>query len=320
VLLAAFLILAGVVLLYFGGELLVNCSIKLARSFNVSNMVIGLTVVAFGTSCPELAASLTAALRGSSDIAVGNVFGSNVANIGLILGISALLMPFKATVGFLRREVAFMLVATVLVYPLMVGGRLTRVEGLFLFVLLLGFLFVLLRDPGAQEESMIPDEDENEDAKGRPTYLLVLGVAVGIGLLVGGAQMLISGASDIARSLGVSERVIGFTLVALGTSLPELAASVVAVRKGEGDLVLGNLVGSNIFNLLCILGLTAMVVPIPVSPESMQLDFAVMLGTSLLMAGFLMTRLKLTRFEGAVLLTSYVSYMGYLGYTDLFGA
>ena len=309
-LLAIFLLLLGIALLYGGGELLVDNSIRLAKNFNISNMVIGLTVVAFGTSCPELATSMAAALTGSPDIAIGNAFGSNVANIGLILGLSALIMPFTVTGAFLRREVAFMILSTVLVYPLMVNGLLNRLEGLILFLLLLGFLYVLVRDPGAQDEHMVHAPDL--ERKPRPVGLASLGVVVGVGLLVGGAEALVEGGRYVATAFGVSERVIGFTIVAFGTSLPELAASIVAARRGEGDLVMGNLVGSNIFNLLCILGLTAMVVPIPVSPESMRLDFWMMLGVSVLLLVVLVSNKKLVRSEGVLLVVIYLSYIAYL--------
>ncbi|HEX9735261.1 MAG TPA: calcium/sodium antiporter [Thermoanaerobaculia bacterium] len=310
-LLAILLLFLGVGLLYAGGDLLVDNSIRLAKRFNVSNMVVGLTVVAFGTSCPELAASMAAALSGSPDIAIGNVFGSNVANLGLILGLSALILPFTVTAAFLRREVAFMVFATLLVYPLMVGGRLGRLEGLVLFLLLLGFVYVLLRHPGAEDEHMVAASDL--DAKTpRPIWLASLGVLVGVGLLVAGAKALVSGAVTIATAMGVSERVVGFTVVALGTSLPELAASVVAARRGEGDIVMGNLVGSNIFNLLCILGLTALVVPIPVSPASMGVDFGMMLGTAVLLAVFLAWNRRLSRLEGAVLVLVYLGCTWFL--------
>lgn len=309
-LLATLFLALGVALLYAGGELLVDNSVRLAKNFRVSNMVIGLTVVAFGTSCPELAASLTATLQGASDIAVGNVFGSNVANIGLILGISALILPFEVTVIFLRREVAFMIFATVLVYPLMSNGVLGRLEGVILVLLLVGYLVVLLKSPDAQDEHLI--DVENLEKEPRPIWLASLGVAVGIGLLIAGAQSLVSGAVTIATALGVSERVIGLTMVAFGTSLPELAASVVAARKGEGDLILGNLVGSNIFNILSILGLTAVVVPIAVSADSLRLDFWMMLGISILLLVFLYSNKRLVRLEGVALLAIYVGYTAYL--------
>jgi len=308
-LLSILFVLLGIVLLYVGGELLVDASIRLAAHFGLSRMVIGLTVVAFGTSCPELAASLTAALQGSPDITVGNVFGSNVANVGLILGVSVMITPFAATVTFLRREVAFMIAATVLVYPLMVDGELGRLQGLFLFLLLVGFVVVLLRDASARDVAPTVDLDNK---KPWPVWLSSLGILGGVALLVGGAKSLVAGASDIALSFGVPERVIGFTLVALGTSLPELAASVAAARKGEGDIVLGNLVGSNIFNLLCILGLTALVIPIHVSPELMRLDYAAMLGTSVLMLLLLLSKLRLTRVEGTALIVIYFGYTAYL--------
>ena len=307
---AVFWVVLGIALLYVGGELLVGGSIRLAKRFHVSNMVIGLTVVAFGTSCPELAASLAAALEGAPDIAVGNVFGSNVANLGLILGLSALIVPFTVTVAFLRREVAFMIFATVLVYPLMIGGRLNRLEGLLLFLLLLGFIYVLLRDPEAQDEHMISADDLAVEPG--PVWRSALGVIAGVALLVGGAHSLVTGAVTIATALDVSERVIGFTIVAFGTSLPELATSVVATKKGEGDIVMGNLVGSNVFNLLCILGLTALVIPIPVAAESMRFDFWMMLGVSVLLLIFLASNRKLMRIEGAVLLLIYLGYTVYL--------
>lgn len=310
-LLAFVLVLLGAGLLYAGGELLVDNSIRLAKSFRLSNMVIGLTVVAFGTSCPELAATVTAALSGAPDIAVGNVFGSNVANLGLILGVAVLILPVKSTGASLTRELVFMIFSTVLVYPLMIGGLLNRLEGLLLFLLLVGFVYFLLRHPEVQDEHLPPAADV-EGKRPRPIWLASVGVLVGVGLLVAGAKSLVSGAVTIATDLGVSERVIGFTLVALGTSLPELAASVVAARKGEGDIVMGNLVGSNIFNLLCILGLTALVVPIPVSPESMGLDFWAMLGISVLLLVLLATRRRLARLEGLVFLAIYSGYTVYL--------
>ena len=310
-LLSVFLLILGIVLLYVGGEMLVDNSIRLAKNFNVSNMVIGLTVVAFGTSCPELAASLAAALSGSPDIAVGNAFGSNVANLALILGVSALIMPFTVTVAFIRREVAFMIFATILVYPLMATGAiLNRIEGLVLFLMLVAFIYVLVRDPGARDEHMVHTEDLEK--KPRPIWFSVLGVAVGVAILVGGAKALVTGGQDIARAIGISELVIGITVVAFGTSLPELAASVVATRRGEGDIVMGNLVGSNVFNLLCILGLTSLVVPIPVSGEALGLNFWMMLGVSVLLLIFLLSNKNLVRVEGAVLLSIYLGYVGYL--------
>ena len=304
---SAFLVVLGVALLYFGGEVLVDNSIRLAKSFGVSSLVIGLTVVAFATSAPELAATITAALKGAPDIAVGNVFGSNIANLGLILGVTALIFPLHATMRFVRREVAFMLFVTVLIYPLMATSRLLNwMDGLLLLAMLAIFLWTQLR------ETRDDDDDDEENDDDRPVWLSTLGIAVGVALLVGGAQALVTGASDIARAVGVSDRVIGLTLVALGTSLPELAAAISAARRHEGDLVLGNVIGSNIFNMLCILGITAMVRPIPVAEQVLKLDYWVTLVISVLLLIALATQRRLVRLEGGLLLGFYFGYMVYL--------
>lgn len=310
-LLALFLILLGIGLLYAGGEILVESSIRLAQVFGLSKMVIGLTVVAFATSSPELAATLTAALHGSPDIAIGNVVGSNVANLGLILGLSVIVMPIAVKRQFLRREMAFMTFATIVVYPLMLTDfDVTRLEGVFLIALLVFFLWTLMQSK--DDEALASCNAEVDTKPQRPTWQAALGVGLGIALLVVGAQTLISGASTIARALGITDRVIGLTIVAFGTSLPELAASVIAARRREGDLVLGNLIGSNIFNLLCILGLTAIVHPISVSQDVMRLDFWVMLAISLLVLIFLATSLKMHRTEGWILLVIYCGYIVFL--------
>lgn len=302
------LVILGIGLLYWGGEVLVDSAIGLARRLGLSPMAIGLTVVAFATSAPELAAALTATLVDAPDIALGNAVGSNVANVGLILGTTALVFVLPATGRFVKREVAFMVLVSVLLYPLLVtGGVLGRAEGALLVGILLVFLYWMIKDPGSQHSW--EEVEEHEDT---PLWKAIAGVALGVVLLVGGAKALVDGATEIALALGVPERVIGLTLVALGTSLPELAASIVAGRKGQADLVLGNVVGSNIFNVLCILGITSMVVPIRVAPGIVQLDFWVMLGFSVLLVVFLGVRRHLSRIEGAALLVLYVAYTVYL--------
>ena len=296
-------VIGGIALLYFGGEVLVESAKRIAFYFGMSPMAIGLTVVAFATSAPELAAAMTANLRGAPDLAVGNAIGSNITNVGLILGTTAILYVLPATPRFLRREMAFMVGVTVLMYPVLLTSRVIgRLEGLALFGLLIFFLYTLLRDPGHQHVYA------ETDVSPAPLWRSSAGVTVGVGLLVGGAYILVDGASDIALALGVPERVIGLTVVALGTSLPELAACLVAGKKGEVDMVMGNIVGSNIFNLLCILGLTAVVAPIPVAAQVVSLDFWVMLGTSALLLGFLVLTRELRRVEGLVLVAIYVAY------------
>ncbi len=303
------LVLAGIALLYAGGEVLVASSIRLANSFGVSSLVIGLTVVAFATSAPELAATIIAALEGAPDIAIGNVMGSNVANLGLILGTAAVIFPLYTDVRFIRREVAFMVFVTILIYPLMAtGSSLSWLDGLFLLVMLGIFLTTQLRETDGGES----EDDDNGESDRRPVWLSILGIAFGIVLLVAGAHALVTGASDVARALGVSDRVIGLTLVALGTSLPELAAAIAAARRHEGDLVLGNVVGSNIFNLLCILGIASIVHPIRVAPKAIGLDYWVVLAISLLVMAALAIRRRLVRLEGAVLLAFYFGYMFFL--------
>ena len=308
---SGFLVVVGAALLYFGGEILVDNSIRLAKSFGVSSLVIGLTVVAFATSAPELAATITAAFKGAPDIAIGNVFGSNIANLGLILGVSALIFPLHATIRFIRREVAFMVFVTILIYPLMANGNyLGWFDGLVLVAMLGIFLATQLRETSQAEEEN--DTPKSTDDSQRAIWLCILGVALGVVLLVAGAQALVTGASDIARALGVSDRVIGLTLVALGTSLPELAAAISAARRHEGDLVLGNVVGSNIFNLLCILGITSLVHPIRVAPQALGQDYWVVLVVSVLLMIGLASQRRLVRFEGALLLAFYLGYMVFL--------
>ena len=243
---AALLIVLGLGGLFVGGELLVRFASRLARRLGVSSLVIGLTVVAFGTSAPELAASLTAALRGNAGIALGNVIGSNIANIGLILGVSALVTPLATRAPFLRRELPFMLLTSAALLPLLSDGRLSRVEGLSLIVVLLAYLALLLRGAAreapsgrASEATGATGEAEGDRGGPGPLLLSLLGIAGGLVLLVGGAQALVSGAVTVASALGVPENVIGLTLVAVGTSLPELASSLAAALKREPDIVSG---------------------------------------------------------------------------------
>lgn len=303
------LVLIGAALLYGGGEALVRGSVRLARAVGLSPLVIGLTVVSFGTSSPELASTLAATLNGTPAVAFGNVVGSNIANIGLILGATALIWPLPTQARFLRREVPFMLVASGLLFPLAADGRIGRLEGLFLFALLVIFLAYLLRGMrDAKPETKQEFETEYGSERSRPWAALGL-VAIGLVLLFVGAEALLRGGLNIARALGISERILGLSLVALGTSLPELAASIVAALKKEGDIVLGNLIGSNVFNVLCILGLTAMVRPVEVEWLSSWPDLVVMLALSALIWPFLATRLKLERWEGFLLLCGYVLYM-----------
>ncbi len=301
----------GVLLLYGGGELLLAGSVALARRLGISPLVIGLTIVAFGTSAPELAATLTAALKGSSAVAYGNVIGSNIANLSLVLGAAALARPLLTRARFIRREMPFLFGVSLALFVVVADGWVSRFEGALLVAGLAAYLLYLLRD--AREPPPVEAEFAGEFGDGRPPlFLSLLQLTLGVVLLTAGAAALVEGAVTLARAWGVADRVIGLTVVALGTSLPELASAMVAARKGESDIVLGNLIGSNVFNSLGILGITALVRPIHPDGGAVLLDLAVMLGLVLLAWPLLYTGLRLGRREGAVLLAAYLLYVAYL--------
>lgn len=303
------LLVAGVALLYGGGEVLVNSASNLARAFGLGPLVIGLTVVAFATSAPELFATLVGVLEGAPDLSMGNVLGSNIANIALILGLSALLRPLVGRGHFLKREIPLLIAAALVPFLVLVDGEIGRFEGALLFASLLGYLVYLLRN--GEPPEVIREYAAQFQHPPWPRWRGALGVALGLALLVLGAHLLVEGAVEIARLLGLSERVIGLTLVAFGTSLPELASSLVAARRREGDIVLGNIVGSNIFNVLCVLGLTATIRPIGVVRSTISLDLWVGLALSVALLPLLLVgrRMRLARGEGAVLLASYLAYV-----------
>ena len=296
-----FLLILGIALLYVGGEALVNGATSLGVRLGLSRMVVGLTVVAFGTSAPELAATLLAALRGVPELGVGNVIGSNTANVGLILGVAALICAIQSTRKFLRRELPIMLVVIALLIPLFWDGTVSRLEGVFLLISLGIYLWYVVKTGGV--------EDNLDDGPPQRLGRAVITVTLGIFLLVGGAQALVTGATAIARGLGVSEAVIGLTLVAFGTSLPELASSVVAASKRETDIVLGNVIGSNVFNVLAVLGLTSLVKPLEQSLAQVQGDMFIMLGFGVALGLLMMRRQRLGRAGGAALLLAYVMYV-----------
>jgi len=308
------LVLVGIVALYGGGDLLVRHASRLARLLGVSPMAVGLTVVAFGTSAPELAATLVAAWRGEPELALANVVGSNIANVGLILGLTALAYPLVAGGTFLRREVAWLLAVTVVSLPLLFDGLLSRPEGLLLWAGLALFIVVALRTgalpPAAAEVAAeVPAAGSGRRGLGLSALMLV----VGVGLLAVGAQALVQGATALALTWGIPQRVIGLTLVAVGTSLPELASSLVAALRRETDIILGNVIGSNLFNLLAVLGTAAVVQPIAVAPDGLRLDLWIMLAFSVALVPLLLWgRDRLGRRGGGALLVAYLVYAGWL--------
>jgi cation:H+ antiporter len=314
------LVVAGFVLLIGGGDVLVRGAVSIARRLDISPMIIGLTLVGFGTSTPELLTSVQAAVAGSPGIAVGNVVGSNIANILLILGIAALLRPMAVYATALWRDGTVMMAATALAVGMILWGELSRVSGLVLMTSLAVYLAVTIHreraastgagDVYAAEAAMVPAVSGNLVRD----LVMLLG---GLALTLVAARLLVEGAISIAAGLGVSEAVIGLTIVAVGTSLPELVTSVVAAWKGESDVAVGNIIGSNIFNILGILGVTALVHPIAVPDQIAGLDIWVMAGATLAMIGLAATGSRITRCEGGFLLAGYITYLTVLLVTTL---
>lgn len=302
-----FLIL-GIGLLYAGGESLVRGAANLGRRLGLSPMIIGLTIVSMGTSSPELAASLAGVFAGAPAVALGNIVGSNIANLSLVLGITAAIWPLSVAARFIQREVPFMLLTSALVFPLVWDGKVSRIEGVVLLAILVIYLVQLLWRQAPEKANVTAEFDEAFGDKWRSAGVSLLMVVAGIALLVAGAQALIQGAVGLARDLGIGERVIGLTVVAFGTSLPELASSLVAAARKEGDIVIGNLIGSNVFNILFILGATAAARPIMVV-EPVWIDLIVMMLVSLIVWRCFGTGSKLSRAEAICLVVGYCTYV-----------
>jgi cation:H+ antiporter len=330
----------GLLGLFFGGEWLVTGASRIARSFGISALVVGLTVVAFGTSTPELLVSLSATLGGTEGISIGNVIGSNIANIGLILGATGLVAPIAVRAVLLRREIPILLVVSVVAYLTLLDGVISRVEGILLVLGLVAFNVMMvvfsrrvLSDPETDVSIEAQEIEAVEDPpivpSQRPRELLRL--VVGLGILLVGAQLTVSGSTSLARNFGVSELVIGITLVAVGTSLPELATSLVAAFREQSDIAIGNVVGSNIYNLMGILGITAVIQPIqlatatfsfniydllqqPFSTEYspmqyvIRFDGPIMIGFAVLLLPLVLNRV-ITRRESVMLLVFYSSFI-----------
>lgn len=311
------LFVAGLAGLVIGAELLVRGASRLALSFGISPLVVGLTVVAFGTSSPELAVTIGAAFEGNTAIAVGNVVGSNVFNVLFILGASALITPLFVDAQIVRQEVPIMLVASLLLLVLGLDGTLDVLDGLVLFgsmVAYTGFLIVQSRRQTSATRDEYATEVERHAGWDRHWAVQLLLVAVGLGLLVQGADWFVGAAISVASALGVSDVVIGLTIVAAGTSMPEVATSIMAAIRGQRDIAIGNVVGSNTFNILGCLGLTALVAPggIPVAPSILNFDVWVMLAAALACLPVFVTGREIARWEGAIFLGYYVAYVAYL--------
>lgn len=301
----------GLAMLYFGGDFLVRGASTLAARLGVSSLAIGLTVVAVGTSAPELVVSVDAALSGANDISVGNVVGSNIANIALILGLAAILCPTAIHARVVRVDAPLMLVVSVLLVAVLANHQISRVEGCLLLLGLVAYTLFTLWQARA-ESSEIQDEFASAAPPLRisaPVSSLL--VVTGLSLLIGGGHLLVRAAVELATLLGVGQAAIGLTIVAVGTSLPELATSLIASVRGLGDIAIGNIVGSNIFNILGIVGLTALVRPLELGAIS-PLDLGVLVGLACILTILLFTRSRIGRIAGSFLLASFISYTSWL--------
>ncbi len=313
---SAFEVIVGLLFLVWGADRFVHGAAATARNLGIPPLLIGLTIVALATSSPEILVSVVAALRGEPDLAIGNAIGSNIANIGLVLGVVALLRPVELKSATLRREMPALLAVTLLTVSLFLDSYLGRVDGL---VLLAGLVIVMIWLIRLGFRSSAGDplqaEFDAEIPKHMSMRVAILWLVVGIATLLLGAHWMVDGAIDIAKILGVSEVVIGITMVALATSIPELAVSVVSAFRGEYGLAIGNIVGSNIFNLLAVIGIAATIQPAALPPSVLSLHIFVMVAFTLVL--FAMTyeyegRGQITRFEGLALIAAYVAYQGYV--------
>ncbi|ARR50248.1 TPA: calcium/sodium antiporter [Photobacterium damselae] len=314
---AVVLLCVGLALLVWSADRLVFGSAALARNMGVAPLVIGMTILAMGSSAPEMMVSATAALAGKTDTAVGNVLGSNIANIALILGVTAMLKPLAIGSTIIRRELPLMLVVTLIAGALLWDNYLGFAEGVLLLVLFVLFLLAMLyiSKKAKQEGDVMVDEQESEIPQNVSNTASFIWIIVGLALLLYSSDMVVESAVTIAKYYGMSDLVIGLTIIAVGTSLPELAASVASVLKGEDDMAVGNIIGSNVFNILAVMGIPGILNPSAISPLAMGRDFYVMLGVSvLLLIMALGKNRRINRVEGGILLICFIAYQAYLFY------
>jgi len=301
-------IVIGLVLLVFGGDWLLKSAVGMSLRLNISKIIIGMTVVSFATSAPELIVSVKSAMAGFPDIAIGNVVGSNIANIGLILGVVMIISSMRVDISFFKTDWPAMIVSSFLLYGMLLyDGEISRIDGIILFTILIAFIVYLIKtQKGNENETEVPLE------KTMQMYQVVGYLAIGGIALYAGSELLIKGAVNVATTFGVSDRVIAVTVVAVGTSIPELSASLIAAIKKESSISIGNIIGSNIFNILCVIGLSAIIHPIKFMDEKLlTFDILWMLGFALVLLPFVLMPKKgyLDRKAGIVLVASYVLFV-----------
>ena len=307
-----FLIIAGFALLLFGGESVVRGSVALAQRLGVSPLIVGLTIVGFGTSLPEMVVSVNAALVGSPGLAVGNVVGSNIANILLILGVAAVIAPIAVHPGAVKRDLLGMSAATLVYVGLGMSGQIVFWQGVLMLIALMSYIgFTVWHDNKSNDEAAEMHRDEAAEMGEIPLRSVSIAgiIIVGLFAVVVGAEWLVTGATTLATEFGVPEEVIGLTVVAIGTSLPELATSIVAAYRGHSDVCVGNVLGSNLFNLFGITGVTALFAPLPFSDKIVSFDLWILLAATAIIIPFMLTGRRISRPEGIVLLILYVSFI-----------
>lgn len=301
------IIVVGIALVLWGADRLTDGAVAVAEKMKMPQIVIGLTIVAMGTSMPEFCVSLISALKGTSDLAVGNIVGSNIFNALLIVGVSALVAPMTIMETTVRKDIPFALVASALLLIMCLDGNISRLDAGILFVMFLIFMYMTLK--GAKKQGADAEEAiEGEGKKPMATWLSVVWILVGLLCLIGGSNLFVEGATAVATNLGVSEAVIGLTIVAGGTSLPELATSVVSARKGNSGIAIGNALGSNVFNILAILGITGMITPMTLKGIT-YIDLSMLVISIMIVWLFSFTKYKIERWEGAVLTAVFVGYI-----------
>ncbi len=307
-----FLIIAGFALLLFGGESVVRGSVALAQRLGISPLIVGLTIVGFGTSLPEMVVSVNAALVGSPGLAVGNVVGSNIANILLILGVAAIIAPIAVSPGAVKRDLLGMSAVTLVYVGLGMSGQIVFWQGALMLIALMSYIgFTVWHDNRSNDEVAELHREEAPEMGTIPLRTVSIAgiIIVGLFAVVVGAEWLVTGATTLAMEFGVPEEVIGLTVVAIGTSLPELATSIVAAYRGHSDVCVGNVLGSNLFNLFGITGVTAMFTPLPFSDKIVSFDLWILLAVTALIIPFMLSGRRINRLEGSILLALYVGFI-----------
>jgi len=298
------LLLIGILILYFGGVLFIRGSSNAAKLFGIRPMIVGVVIVAFATSAPEFFVSVFAVINKSRNLAVGNIIGSCICNIGMALGIAALIRPIKVDASILKRELPILLTATLALFLICMDLRITRIEAVLLILAFFGFIFYCIRSAKTDDGSYL---DTSTSSISKPRSFLYLGLGL-IGLVVG-ARFMVQSSISIARIIGISELVIGLSVVAIGTSLPELAASVIASSKNQGDISIGNVIGSNLFNMLAIIGVVALIKPVIIDPEVLVLSLPILLIYTFVLLPILKKGFKINRITGAFLVLTYSIYL-----------